>query len=510
MRAIMWEIIFGSMMWWLMLYLLKRRRILPWRSLDSLGPFLILRTSKADSLIERLASPGIWRAFLLPGILLTAAISVFYTVAIIYSDYVIFFLPRMPGQGMSIQDSVLIPGVNRHIPVLWGWIGLIVAVAVHEMGHAIAARTTGVKVGSVGILLPMGAFADVDESELAVQTRIKRTSILSAGIAANFLVAAVSMILFFGPVLGAIVPSDATMAVGGVVPGSQADILGLSPGMIITHINDTAVTGNERLDFTKTNATTLRVLDKGVKKTFRLNKSDGILIVNLLQDYPAEKSGLRVGMRILQVDDVPVNRPDTFTDYMKNTSSGQNVALRVLANGSIRQFNITLSQPPHDIRRGWLGVTVSDDPFGIMFIKYQPEVLLDMLRSLPFEPRGLLYITLLPFLNIIGIPAFGGFTGNLPDLYHPAGWAEPLGTGIFYIANVLFWVGWINLQIALFNSLPIKYLDGGYIFKDWIKSMVKRLTSPEKAETLTGFLTWGITLLLLISLLSALVIPFLK
>jgi|GEM_PF-3302042 len=506
----MWEIIFGLMTWWLILYLLKRRRILPWHSLDSLGPFLILRTSKADSLIERLASLGIWRAFLLPGVLLTAAISIFYTGAILYSDYVIFFLPGMPGQGMSIQDSVLIPGINRHIPVLWGWIGLVVAVAAHEMGHAVTARAVGVKVRSVGILLPLGGFADIDDSVLAAQARIKRTGILSAGIAANLLVAAFSMILFFGPVMGAIVPSNATLAVGGVVPGSQADILGLSQGMIITHINDTAMTGDERLDFIKTNTTILRVLDRGMKKTFQLNKSDGILIVGLLQDYPAEKSGLRVGMRILQVDGVPVNKPDNFTDYMRNTSSGQNIVLRVLANGSIRQFNITLSQPPHDIQRGWLGVTVSDDPFGIMFIRYQPEVLLDVLRSLPLEPRGLLYITLLPFLNIIGIPAFGGFTGNLPDLYHPVGWAEPLGTGIFYIANALFWVGWINLQLALFNSLPIKYLDGGYIFKDWIKAMVERVASPGKAEILTGFLTWGVTLLLLISLLSALVIPFLK
>lgn len=510
MNSIMWEIIFVFSAWWLGTYILKRKKILPWHGLDFYGPFPILRSSSVNSIIERLAIHGnVWKVFAWLGIIFTVILSIIYTSAILYSDYILLFLPKTPGPVISLRDALLIPGINRHIPLLWGWIGLIVAVVAHEIGHAVVALTQGVKIKSMGILLPLGAFTDIDEAELAAQSRIKRTRILSAGVFANLLVAVISLALFFGPVLGSIVPSNETMAIGNIVPGGEADILGLSPGMIITHVNDTPVSGEEMLDLKKMNSPiAIRVLDRGINRTFHLNKSDGILIVGLLPDYPAQIAGLRVGMRIQEVDDMPISKLSDFMNYMKNTSSGQSIMTRVLINGSFAQFNITLSQPPHDIQRGWLGVKVSDDPFGVMFIRYQPQTLLDMLKSLSHEPKGILKIPLLPFLEVIGLPAFGGFTGNLPDLYRPIGWAEPFGAGIFQIANILFWVGWVNLQLALFNSLPINYMDGGYIFKDWINAILDRVTDTGKAERTAKLLSWGMTILLILSMLSVLIIPY--
>lgn len=511
MNSIMWEIFFIFFSTWLFgIYILKRKKILPWHGLDFYGPFPILRSSSANSIIERLAIQGsIWKVFAWLCIIFTVILSIIYIGAILYSDYILLFLPKTPGHAISLQDAILIPGINKHIPVLWGWIGLIVAVVAHEMGHAVIALTQGVRVKSMGVLIPLGAFTDIDESELAAQSRVKRTRILSAGVFANLLVAVISLVLFFGPVLGSIVPSNETMAIGNIVPGSEADFLGLSPGMIITHVNETRVSGDEMLDLKKMNSPiTIRVLERGKNRTIHLNKSDGILIVGLLPDYPAQNAGLRVGMRIQEVDDMPISKLEHFMNYMKNSSSGQNIRIKVLINGSFVQFNITLSQPPHDIQRGWLGVTVSDDPFGIMFIKYQPQTLLDMLKSVSNEPKGILIIPLLPFLEVIGLPAFGGFTGNLPDLYRPVGWAAPLGSGIFQIANILFWIGWINLQLALFNSLPINYMDGGYIFKDWINVIIERVSNIGEAERIAKFISWVMTLLLILSMLSIIIIPY--
>lgn len=73
---------------------------------------------------------------------------------------------------------------------------------------------------------------------------------------------------------------------------------------------------------------------------------------------------------------------------------------------------------------------------------------------------------------------------------------------------VLFWVGWINLQLAIFNSLPINYMDGGYIFKDWINVIIERVTNTAKAERIAKLISWGMTLVLILSMLSVIIIPY--
>lgn len=502
-------IIAGISIWWLGIYALKKKNLLPWHGLDSYGPFPILRSSEMNTIIERIAIHGrIWRIFAWFGIIFTVIFSIIYACAILYGDYALFFLPKNIGHVISLRDVILIPGINSHIPLLWGWVGLIVAVVAHETGHAVIALTQGVRIKSMGIIIPLGAFTEIDKSELSAQTKIKRNRIFSAGVFANLLVAIISLVLFFGPVLGSIIPSNETVVVG-VLNGSEAEILGLTPGMIITHVNDFPTSGYEMLDHkNRTVPFNISVIDRDTNRTFHLNRSDGILIGSLLPDYPAKIAGLRVGMRIIQVDDMPMSTLNNFTDYMKNTSSGQNISIKVLNNGSSAQFNITLTRPPHDIEKGWLGVTVLDDPFGIMYGRYQGQPLLDMLKSVSHEPKEIFKISVLPFLEIVGLPAFGGFTGNLPDHYHPIGWAEPLGASIFLIANMLFWVGWINLQSALINSLPINYLDGGYIFKDGINVILDRIIDADKAEKMAQLLSWGMTLLLVLSILSVLIIPY--
>ena len=98
----------------------------------------------------------------------------------------------------------------------------------------------------------------------------------------------------------------------------------------------------------------------------------------------------------------------------------------------------------------------------------------------------------LPFAGVPGLSqkGFPGFSGWLTTVFEPSGWAEPLGERFFWIANLLLWIGWINLYAGLFNCLPAVPLDGGHIFRDlvqWpvLQDIVHALTGlPAEQEVL--------------------------
>ncbi len=51
-----------------------------------------------------------------------------------------------------------------------------------------------------------------------------------------------------------------------------------------------------------------------------------------------------------------------------------------------------------------------------------------------------------------------------------------MSIGTFWIiANCLYWIFWLNLMVGLTNALPAVPLDGGYLFKDAMGSVVGKL-----------------------------------
>ncbi|HKV90420.1 MAG TPA: site-2 protease family protein, partial [Thermoplasmata archaeon] len=63
-----------------------------------------------------------------------------------------------------------------------------------------------------------------------------------------------------------------------------------------------------------------------------------------------------------------------------------------------------------------------------------------------------------------------------------------LGTGGFWIlANVLYWLSWMNLLLGLSNALPLFPLDGGLIFRDFVGALTARLKKEWDAPRLDAF-----------------------
>ncbi|MEF8778841.1 MAG: site-2 protease family protein, partial [Natronomonas sp.] len=101
---------------------------------------------------------------------------------------------------------------------------------------------------------------------------------------------------------------------------------------------------------------------------------------------------------------------------------------------------------------------------------------------------------------------FAGFNGKITNFYSVSG---PLSPGIvFGLVNVLFWTGWVNINLGIFNCIPTYPLDGGHILRSSVEAILSRL--PGDASPLTvSAITSAISVTMIFSLLGLLFIPWL-
>ena len=143
------------------------------------------------------------------------------------------------------QANLLIPVLNPLLPVTYVVVALVVTIAIHEAGHGIVARVYGAKVESTGLvfllILPVGAFVNIQREELEKTSLRHKCSILTAGPLNNMILAAVSLIaLYFvvstlSPLPG--LDESPRVMVGEVRPGSLAEQLGITQRSIIQSID---------------------------------------------------------------------------------------------------------------------------------------------------------------------------------------------------------------------------------------------------------------------------------
>jgi Zn-dependent protease len=99
------------------------------------------------------------------------------------------------------RGNFLIPILNPLLPITYTLVALVISVFIHEAGHGIVARVYGIKVESTGIafvlFIPIGAFVNLDKTELEKATLKEKSAVLTAGPINNMILAAISMTLLF-------------------------------------------------------------------------------------------------------------------------------------------------------------------------------------------------------------------------------------------------------------------------------------------------------------------------
>ena len=209
-------------------------------------PLIILKTQKGQSLLEKLSrfrfiSILSWISLILMPIFSILAVSILLLTA---SVYLSFPEVREIARETGPQGALLIPGINPYLPIIYGWIAIFIGLVIHELSHGVIAKAVDIPVRSSGILfflfLPIGAFVEVDDTKLDSVSFKKSGRIIAAGAGSNIVVGLIALILLVG-VVNTMEPVADGIPVSKTVVDSPANIAGLLPGDIITHLNDIPV-----------------------------------------------------------------------------------------------------------------------------------------------------------------------------------------------------------------------------------------------------------------------------
>jgi regulator of sigma E protease len=412
--------------------------------------------------------------------------------------------------------------------ILYFIIAIGILIMVHELGHFFIARRSGIRVEKFSIgfgpklasfkrgeteyivaPVPLGGYVKMtgedpaedgaltDERSFAQKSVWTRIKVVAAGPLMNVILAFIFMPIVF--MMGRMEPAYLTEVpvVIGVEKDSPAKAAGLEKGDVITGIDGRHVTtwdevqktiiisvGRELdIDFQRNGAqkgarvkvATMPELKAGyigIEPIFFIGNST--LIDSVAKDGPAGKAGILAKDKVVAIGGSPV---ETWTEMSKmiHVLDGRPVLITVERGGKRYDFDI---QPEYnkEAKRWVIGVVKGLRSADLPMVE-RKYGLFDAVKSGFNECVNLIGLTFEVLKRL--------FTGQLSykSLGGPIQIAQASAAAARYgMAEFLYFMAFLSIQLGILNLLPIPVLDGGHILFCGIEGVSRRRIPPRVRE----------------------------
>jgi membrane-associated protease RseP (regulator of RpoE activity) len=393
---------------------------------------------------------GRWRvtkplAWVMLALIPLAGALALYVIAV--EVHALYFTAQGPAIASSVRTisplaNFLLPGLNPYLP-LSVWLAVIIAVFIHEASHGIVARSLGLRIKSAGILL-----LGILPIGAFVETDDKQLKESRSRDTLRVLGAGsgINFIVGIACVLLLILTvSSMTPAVRG------AGIIGVVPDSPTIH-------------------------------------------------SPASIAGIQPGDFITAINNSPVT--DLGILHNGSFTVGEKVSLTVWHNGQTRTIdNVVLSN--------YTVTTVNESSHQSTQTTY-PFLGVNQATYASLQGTANTYAgnyKTVPIAYLVEIPTFGQAQYLVPFSPVLGGfYTSPLGALTPAVTLTLYWLFFVNFNLAIFNSLPIYPMDGGQAFETFLRGAGRGKISDELARRVTT----GVTLAIFFALFAVIAGPYIS
>ncbi len=427
--------------------ILSRKGFLKKYNISFYGPALLIRTTKGINSLKKISSPKrFWHAYGTFGIVFCFITMIFMVILLLLNTWtVIGFTPEEQQQLPGIEFGLVIPGLNPILPLEY-LAYIIIGLIIAVIVHEF----------SHGILT------------FAHQLKVK----------------SLGMLYLILP-LGAFCEPDE----------EQLKQTTTSNRMRV-------YAGGPMSNFTV--AFIVILLFSGVFMT-AVHPIEGVHVLYVVPESPAENISLSTGVVITNINNSPVTNVSEFLQIMKKTTAHQTIPITYYCNDSYYQTNVTLADEYEFTKNE---SDKNNSFLGVGFNLYISGFIKSLQRPLTYSfPNGIIMLYSLPFFSYLA--GYNPLVAPFTQGYILTGPLSAIPSNVFWpLVNILYWVFWLNLAVALFNVLPMIPLDGGFLFSDALRSLAKKF-KRNSTEEQRELIVKNISLVISLIILFVVIFPYL-